>query len=234
MFIWSSNEQAGPPATATTRNKTSGATGRKHTKRVKEIASADQAQVAAVVDEPTQDVEPTTGANTFTPTWAVGPKSIGLFPAGRFNPWRQGDDAFNPLVASLLSKGGGLLALYVSPPICQKDPVMAMKSWKKISERTGGGWVANPGAIYPLITVFEEQGLVKGKWEDPTKRTVRHYELTETGRTELNRLRAIVKPKLNEALEVLETLANDLERGTHSSSIICSLSSLRANYASHI
>ena len=129
----------------------------------------------------------------------------------RFNPWRQGDAAFNPLVANLLSKGGGLLALYVLHLLAER-PHYGNELMEAISQRTGGGWAANPGAIYPLINVLEEQGLVKGAWEDDRKRTVRHYELTETGRIELDRLRAIFKPKLHEAIEVLQALAGDLEQ----------------------
>ena len=140
-------------------------------------------------------------------TW---PEEHWAFSGRRFSPWRQGDDAFNPLVASLLSKGGGLLALYVLQLLSER-PRYGNEVMEALSERTGGGWAANPGAIYPLMTVLEEQGLIQGNWEDPRKRTVRHYELTETGRIELSRLRAIVKPKLYEAIEVLQLLAGDLE-----------------------
>jgi DNA-binding PadR family transcriptional regulator len=80
-----------------------------------------------------------------------------------------------------------------------------------ISERTGGQWVANPGAIYPLMTIMEEEGLVTGEWEDPRKRTVRIYQLTENGQQELSRLGSIVRPKLEEAIEVLSSIARDLD-----------------------
>jgi DNA-binding PadR family transcriptional regulator len=79
-----------------------------------------------------------------------------------------------------------------------------------ISERTAGQWAANPGAIYPLMNILEEQGYVSGKWEDPRKRTVRIYQLTPDGDMELNRLKAIVRPKLEEAIQVLGNIARDL------------------------
>ncbi|MEJ2748617.1 MAG: PadR family transcriptional regulator, partial [Anaerolineae bacterium] len=81
---------------------------------------------------------------------------------------------------------------------------------EKITERTAGQWVANPGAIYPLMAMLEEQGLVIGDWDDETKRTIRIYRLTETGAKELARLKAIVRPKLEEAVEVMQGLAQDL------------------------
>ena len=137
------------------------------------------------------------------------PEKHWAFGGRRFSPWHQGIDSFNPFVASLLSKGGGLLPLVVLNSLAQKprygNEVMAL-----ITERTGGQWVANPGAIYPLMTMLEQQGLVEGEWEDPEKRTVRIYSLTVEGEQELTRLKGIVRPKLDEAVEVLQRLASDL------------------------
>lgn len=142
--------------------------------------------------------------------WALGGR--------RFSPWHQGLDEFNPFVASILSKGGGLLPLYVMHLLSQQ-PRYGNEVMEKITERTGGQWVANPGAIYPLMTTLEEQGLIVGEWDDPTKRTVRIYRLTEAGAKELARLKAIVRPKLEEAVEVMQGLAQDLN-GTEDESEI--------------
>lgn len=133
--------------------------------------------------------------------WALGGR--------RFSPWRQGMDAFNPLLAGLMSMGGGLLPLYVLHLLSQK-PRYGNEMMDLITERTSGQWVANPGAIYPLMTMLEENDLVTGKWEDPRKRTVRIYQLTDAGEQELARLKAIVTPKLREAIAILQRLAQDL------------------------
>jgi len=61
-----------------------------------------------------------------------------------------------------------------------------------------------------LMMMLETQGLVVGEWEDPRKRTVRIYRLTETGAAELARLKAIMRPKLEEAIKVMQELARDL------------------------
>jgi PadR family transcriptional regulator PadR len=86
-----------------------------------------------------------------------------------------------------------------------------------ISERTGGQWLANPGAIYPLMDMLEKQELVEGKWDDPRKRTVRVYHLTPSGKQEMGRLKAIVRPKLAEAAKVLQRLTRDLNGGEEES-----------------
>lgn len=137
------------------------------------------------------------------------PEHHWAFGGRRFSPWHQGMDSFNPFIASLLSKGGGLLPLYVLHLLSQK-PRYGNEIMDLISESTDGQWVANPGAIYPLMTLLEKQGLVQGQWEDPRKRTVRIYNLTAIGEQELTRLKAIVRPKLNEAIRALQRLAHDL------------------------
>lgn len=139
----------------------------------------------------------------------ASPEEHWFFGGRRFSPWHQGMDTFNPFVANLLSKGGGLLPLLVMQLVAQK-PRYGNEIMEIIAERTGGQWVSNPGAIYPLLTQLEEQGLVEGVWEDPQKRTIRIYSLTEDGVQELARLKAIVRPKLSEAIEVLQKFERDL------------------------
>jgi len=138
------------------------------------------------------------------------PEDHWAFGGRRFSPWHQGLESFNPFVASLLSKGGGLLPLLVLNLLAQQ-PRYGNEIMDRIAEATGGSWMANPGAIYPLMTLLERQGLIEGRWDDPRKRTVRMYQLTEIGEQELDRLTAIVQPKLEEAIEVLQRLAADLD-----------------------
>lgn len=137
------------------------------------------------------------------------PEEHWAFGGRRFTPWHQGEDTFNPFVAGLLSKGGGLLPIYVLH-LLEQGPRYANEIMDLIIERTGGGWSANPGAMYPLMTLLENNGLVEGEWGDPRKRTVRVYQLTREGYRELERLKAIVRPKLKEAIAVLNTLVSDL------------------------
>ncbi len=140
------------------------------------------------------------------------PEDHWAFSGRRFNPWRQGKDDFNPFVASILSKGGGLLPLLVLQMLTEK-PRYGNEVMEHIAAATKGQWMANPGAIYPLMTMLETQGLISGEWEDPRKRTVRIYHLTETGEQELSRLIAIVRPKLEEAIEVMQQLAHNFNGG---------------------
>lgn len=143
----------------------------------------------------------------FTGAW---PEAHWVFGGRRFSPWHQGIESFNPFVAGLLSKGGGLLPLMVLQLLAQQ-PRYGNEIMGLIVERTRGQWVANPGAIYPLMMELEAHGLVRGEWEDPERRTIRIYHLTERGHEELSRLKAIVRPKLAEAVEMLQDLLRDLD-----------------------
>lgn len=138
------------------------------------------------------------------------PEHHWAFGGRRFRPWHQGDVAFNPFVANLFSQGGGLLPLIVLRLLAEK-PRYGNELMQLISQKTAEQWLANPGAIYPLMTELEDRALVEGQWDEPRKRTVRVYHLTPKGERELRRVEAIVVPKLSEAIEVLQSLVNDLK-----------------------
>lgn len=138
------------------------------------------------------------------------PEEHWMFGGRRFRPWLMGEAGFNPFVAMALSKGGGLLPLYVLHLIAQ-EPRYGNALMTAIEERTGGAWGTNPGAIYPLLNDMEEHGLIEGDWEDPDRRTVRRYTITARGREELDRLKAVMRPRLQEALDVLSDVLDDLD-----------------------
>jgi DNA-binding PadR family transcriptional regulator len=143
----------------------------------------------------------------------VPPEKHWLFGGRRFKSWISGKwgppSLFNPFVAVMLTKGGGLLSLFVLHLLAEK-PRYGNDIMREIEDRTKGRWGANPGAIYPLLTAMEERGLVEGAWEDPQKRTRRVYSLTPAGSQELERLKEVMRPKLEEAINVLRGMYDDL------------------------
>ncbi len=143
------------------------------------------------------------------------PEHHWAFGGRRFRPWHQGDVAFNPFVAKMVSQGGGLLPLIVLH-LLQEQPRYGNELMTLISQKTGDQLAANPGAVYPLMTELENRGMVEGTWDDPRKRTVRVYHLTPKGESEVKRVKAIVTPKLEEAIEVLQSLVNELNNSNDS------------------
>ena len=142
------------------------------------------------------------------------PEKHWLLRGRRFKPWysgRWGPPAlFNPFVAELLSKGGGLLPLYVLHLLAEK-PRYGNDIMRAIERRTNHRWASNPGAVYPLLSAMEDSGLVLGAWEDADKRTRRIYRLTPAGLEEYGRLKELMRPKLEEAIDVIQGIYDDLE-----------------------
>lgn len=56
-----------------------------------------------------------------------------------------------------------------------------LMSW--LEERSGGRWRPSPGSVYPLLQVFEDEGLAKG--HEQAGRKV--FALTEAGRAQADR-----------------------------------------------
>ena len=137
------------------------------------------------------------------------PEDHWLFSGRRFRPWHGGRAGFNPFVANLMSMGGGLLPVLVLQLIAE-EPRYGNEVMKLIRKRTAGQWAANPGAIYPLLTQLEEEGFIAGEWEDSRKRTMRIYQITPEGEEELTRLKEIIRPKLSEAISVLQEFEEGL------------------------
>jgi len=137
-----------------------------------------------------------------------------VFGGRRFRQWTSGaGEEANPFVAAILSRGAGLLAVYVLHLLAEQ-PRHGNDIMRQIEQRTMGSWTSNPGAIYPLLSFMEEKGLVRSQWEDPDKRTRRIYHIADEGRQELERLRGVLRPKVMEAIEVLHILYDDLyEKG---------------------
>lgn len=140
----------------------------------------------------------------------VRPGDHWLFGGRRFKPWQMGDVMFNPFVSALLSKRGGLLPLYTLH-LLSREPHYGNEIITELAERTDHQGMVNPAAVYPLLADMEGRGFVVSEWQDPVKRTTRRYTITEAGRDELGRLKALMQPKLREAIEVLKDMLDDLE-----------------------
>ena len=139
------------------------------------------------------------------------PEGHWIFGGRRFAPWwaARGADFANPLVGLMLSKGGGLLPLFVLHLVAL-GPRYGNDLMRDLESRSRGAWVNNPGAIYPLLRLMEQQGLIQGCWEDADRRTRRIYQLTDAGRQEYLYLKEFMRPGLSEAIGVLRGLFVDL------------------------
>lgn len=103
----------------------------------------------------------------------------------------------------------GLLPIYVLH-ILTLGPSTGNYISHEIGNRTKGKWVPSTGGIYPLLKTLEKQGLVVGTWDDPKKKFRKIYSLTPAGKQEYLRKKTLLKPKIEEALEVFKIIYKDI------------------------
>src|SRR4051812_29661340 len=106
----------------------------------------------------------------------------------------RGAGSQDPLVSEL--RRAGLLPLLVLHFLA-REPSYGNQLMEHVTELTGGLIAVNPNTMYPLLRSLEQQGLVRGEWEPPERRSRRFYRLTDAGRAERDRLAAELGPRLD-------------------------------------
>ena len=103
----------------------------------------------------------------------------------------------------------GLLPIYVLH-ILNESPSNGNDIANKIEKKTNGLWLPSTGGIYPLLKKFENEGLVIGQWDDPSKKFQKIYSLTASGTDEYQRRKFVLKSKIEETLMVFKIIYTDL------------------------
>lgn len=71
-------------------------------------------------------------------------------------------------------------------------------------------WRPSPGMIYPLLRNMEEDLLIEGWWDEPDKKTKRHYKITDIGIKHYENIKSLYKPLLEESLSIIGSTINTL------------------------
>jgi DNA-binding PadR family transcriptional regulator len=78
---------------------------------------------------------------------------------------------------------------------------------RELAERSGGTWRPSSGAVYPALSLLEDEGLI-GPAEDAGPK---HYQLTDAGRAELEHLADRPAPWDDATEEATSRLGGDAE-----------------------
>ncbi|MDS0525329.1 PadR family transcriptional regulator [Clostridium sp. SHJSY1] len=113
----------------------------------------------------------------------------------------------NEAVGQVFTKG--LLPIYILY-ILSLNPSNGNDISHKIGERTNGLWIPSTGGIYPILKKLEKQGDIVGEWNDPKKKFQKIYRLTEEGIKNFENKKKLLKPKIEESLEVFKIIYNDI------------------------
>lgn len=82
----------------------------------------------------------------------------------------------------------------------------------EIGRRMNNYWVPSPGTIYPMLRKLESDGFVQGWWEEPDRRSIKHYKLTQNGFEYYKKIKLLYKDDLIDSLNMLNLIKKDIYR----------------------
>ena len=81
---------------------------------------------------------------------------------------------------------------------------------EEIKSRLDGKWEPSPGMVYPLLRELEKKGYVTGQWEEPDKRSIRRYRLTDEGYKHYNIILLQHKSTFEDSLHIVQNILKDI------------------------
>ncbi len=80
----------------------------------------------------------------------------------------------------------------------------------EIKIRLKNKWEPSPGMLYPLLRELESDGYIEGSWDQPNKRSIRRYRITNKGYEHYRILLLKNKPALDDSLIIVESILKDI------------------------
>lgn len=85
----------------------------------------------------------------------------------------------------------------------------------EIKLRLDNKWEPSPGMIYPLLRDLESEGYIEGWWDEPHKRSIRRYKITDLGLSHYKVLLLQNKPALDDSLIIVRNVLEDIYKETN-------------------
>lgn len=80
----------------------------------------------------------------------------------------------------------------------------------EIKKRLDDKWEPSPGMIYPLLRELEKEGYIEGWWDEPDKRSIRRYKITDIGIKHYKILLLQNKPAFEDSLLIVRNVLKDI------------------------
>jgi DNA-binding PadR family transcriptional regulator len=80
----------------------------------------------------------------------------------------------------------------------------------EIKERLDNKWEPSPGMVYPLLRELEQEGYIDGWWEEPDKRSIRRYKLTDEGYRHYKVILLQYKSTFEDSLHIVKNVLKDI------------------------
>lgn len=80
----------------------------------------------------------------------------------------------------------------------------------EIKDRLEDRWEPSPGMVYPLLRNLETEGYIVGSWDQPDKRSIRRYRITDNGLKHYRTILLQNKPLFEDSLSIIQSVLNDI------------------------
>ncbi len=80
----------------------------------------------------------------------------------------------------------------------------------EIKSRLNNKWEPSPGMIYPLLRELEENNYIQGWWQEPDKRSIRHYRITDSGYEHYKKIKLLYRPIFEDSLTIIKNTLDDI------------------------
>lgn len=80
----------------------------------------------------------------------------------------------------------------------------------EISSRLNNKWSPSPGMVYPLLRELESEGYIIGRWDEPEKRSIKRYRITDKGLEHYKVLINRYESSFYDSLFIIETVLKDI------------------------
>lgn len=80
----------------------------------------------------------------------------------------------------------------------------------EIKIRLENKWSPSPGMIYPLLRELESEDYIHGWWQEPDKRSIRHYRITDSGFEHYKRIKLMHKDGFEESMTIIKNTLLDI------------------------
>ncbi len=104
-------------------------------------------------------------------------------------------------------------SIYILHLVNTMGKMYGQKILNTIEEQMGTRWKPSRGMVYPLLREMEEEGYLKAWWDEPDKRSIRYYKITEKGAKHLENMKIKYKSSFQDALKIVTTAIDEIYQG---------------------
>lgn len=80
----------------------------------------------------------------------------------------------------------------------------------EIKARMDNKWEPSPGMVYPLLRELESKGYIDGWWDEPDKRSIRRYKLTNEGYQHYKVILLRYRASFQDSLHIVQNVLMDI------------------------